>query len=64
MNNEDDKRFAITGLIIRMNDKMNRLVNLIRKQLAPENESIEDAFQDISIYGIISKIVSEDSWGK
>jgi hypothetical protein len=47
-----------------MNDKMNRLVNLIRKQLAPENESIEDAFQDISIYGIISKIVSEDSWGK
>ena len=64
MNNEDDKRFAITGLIIRMNDKMNRLVNLIRKQLAPENESIEDAFQDISIYGIISKIVSEDSCGK
>lgn len=64
MSIEDDKRFAITGLIIRMNDKMNRLVNLIRKQLAPENESVADAFQDISIYGIISRIVSKDLWGK
>ena len=61
---EDDVKFAIQALIIRMNDKMNRMLNLIRKQLTPENESLDDAFQDISIYGIIARIVEERAWGK
>ena len=61
---EDDMKFALQGLIIRMSDKMNRMLNLIRKQLTPENESLDDAFQDISIYGIIARIVEERAWGK
>ena len=56
--------FAIESLIIRMIDKMNRMLNLVRKQLTPENESLADAFQDISIYGIIARIVEERAWGK
>ena len=43
---------------------MNRMLNLVRKQLTPENESLDDAFQDISIYGIIARIVEERAWGK
>jgi uncharacterized pyridoxamine 5'-phosphate oxidase family protein len=64
MENEDDVKFALKGLIIRMNDKLNRMLNLVRKQLIPENEPLEDAFQDISIYGIIARIVKDGSWGK
>ena len=60
----DDRMFAIQGLIIRMNDKLNRMLNLVRKQMTPENEPLEDAFQDISIYGIIARIVRDGSWGK
>tara|TARA_Y100001938_G_C8062020_1_gene417883 strand:- start:881 stop:1222 length:342 start_codon:yes stop_codon:yes gene_type:complete len=64
MENEDDMKFALHGLLIRMNDKMNRMMNLVRKQLTPENEPLEDAFQDISVYGIIARIVKDGSWGK
>ena len=64
MDKEDDRGFAISGVIIRMHDKMSRMLNLVRKQLIPENEPLEDAFQDISIYGIIARIIKEGSWGK
>ena len=64
MENEDDVKFALNGLVIRMNDKLNRMLNLIRKQLTPENEPLEDAFKDISVYGIIARIVKAGSWGK
>jgi len=64
MENKDDVEFALKGLIIRMNDKLNRMLNLVRKQLTPENEPLEDAFQDISIYGIIARIVKDGFWGK
>ena len=64
MDKEDDRGFAISGVIIRMHDKMSRMLNLVRKQLTPENESLNDAFQDISIYGIIARIVEERAWGK
>tara|TARA_Y100001963_G_C6687644_1_gene403018 strand:- start:150 stop:488 length:339 start_codon:yes stop_codon:yes gene_type:complete len=61
---EDDRKFAVTSVIIRMHDKMSRMVNLIKKQLIPENEPLEDAFTDISVYGVIAKIIEEGVWGK
>lgn len=62
---EQEKKFAMTGLITRMNDKMSRLINLIViKQGKPANESIEDSFQDISVYGKISQIVMKGKWAK
>ena len=64
LKNKEDIRFSLTALSIRMNDKIQWLLNLFKKQLTPENESIEDAFQDLSVYGIIARIVSEGSWGK
>ena len=64
MEKEDDRSFAVSAVIIRMHDKMSRMLNLIKKQLIPENEPLEDAFMDISIYGIIARIIKEGSWGK
>jgi len=58
-------RLALTGLIVRMNDKINRLLNLVVKNgTTPENEPISDSFKDLSVYGIMSQIVASGKWGK
>mgnify|MGYP001298717338 CR=1 FL=1 len=62
----EDIMMSLTGLIIRMNDKVQRLLNLLVKNnnATPENESATDAFMDTSVYGIIARIVSADKWAK
>ena len=53
------------ALIVRMNDKINRLINLvIKKNEKPQNESVMDSFMDLANYAVIAKIVSEGKWGK
>lgn len=63
---DDDNRMAIIGLVIRLNDKMQRLLNLVVKQNMHKgfNESIEDTFMDISNYANIALIVKNKKWGK
>tara|TARA_Y100000310_G_C20251423_1_gene609279 strand:+ start:62 stop:487 length:426 start_codon:yes stop_codon:yes gene_type:complete len=62
---EEEKKMSLTGLIIRMNDKVQRLLNLVIKTgRNPQNESITDAFGDLSVYGIISRVVSSSKWAK
>jgi len=63
--NEDDIRLSKVGLIVRMNDKVQRLINLIVKHnREAQNEPTLDAFKDLSVYGIIAQIVSKGAWGK
>lgn len=65
LDNESDVKLSLTALIVRINDKINRLINLvINKKEKPVNEPIEDAFKDLSVYGIISQIVINGKWGK
>ena len=55
--------FGEKGLLVRTNDKMERLKNLIwNKDEDPENESIEDTWQDLSIYGAIARLVRSNRW--
>lgn len=63
---KDDIRLALVGLVVRLNDKVNRLINLVvkRPNEKPMNESVEDAFRDTSVYGIIARIVDRGKWGK
>ena len=62
---DEDKRLSTTGIIIRMNDKMQRLLNLVVKTgRSPQNESVEDAFLDLGVYSIISRIVNKGKWAK
>ena len=61
----DNRHLSITAIIIRINDKIQRLFNLVLKRKAKaQNEPVEDAFKDLSVYGIIAQIVSNGKWGK
>lgn len=55
---------ATNGLMVRMSDKLERLKNLIYKQITPNNESLEDSFVDIANYAIIALMVQRGVWAK
>ena len=63
---EDEIHLSLTGLWFRMNDKIQRLKNLLMsgRKNAVENEPMEDAFLDVSNYGIMATIVKNGKWGK
>tara|TARA_R110002020_G_scaffold61473_2_gene165365 strand:- start:2709 stop:3062 length:354 start_codon:yes stop_codon:yes gene_type:complete len=67
LDDDDDRMLALTALVIRMNDKVNRLKNIILKHKgnnAVNGETYMDAFKDLSVYGVIAQLVSEKVWGK
>ena len=63
---EDEIHLSLTGLWCRMNDKIQRLKNLLMsgRENAVEDEPLEDAYLDVSNYGIMATIVSRSKWGK
>ena len=62
---KEERRLSMIGLIVRINDKIQRLMNLIVKHnREAQNEPAMDAFKDLSVYGIIAQIVDNGKWGK
>ena len=62
---DSDVKLSLTGLWFRLNDKVQRLKQLIvlgHKDTVGESEL--DTYQDLSVYGIIAQIVSTKKWGK
>tara|TARA_R100001594_G_scaffold97288_1_gene131515 strand:- start:2972 stop:3295 length:324 start_codon:yes stop_codon:yes gene_type:complete len=55
---------SLTGLSVRMNDKIQRMLNLMLNNKEPLNESIEDTLIDIANYAVMSLIVQRKLWGK
>ena len=65
LTNDDDKKFSLTGLCIRLTDKISRLKNLIiNGKNFVKGEGMEDTFIDIANYGIIGLLVGRDKWKK
>ena len=59
-----NKKLSTTALVIRINDKIQRLLNLVvSNDRDAQNEHVEDAFKDLSVYGIIAQIVRNGKWG-
>ena len=57
---DGDVKLALTGLWFRVNDKIQRLKQLvIQNEPDTVGESITDTFQDLSVYGIIAQIVQQ-----
>ena len=51
-------KLATTALVIRINDKVQRLLNLVvSNDREAQNEPVIDAFKELSVYGIIAQIV-------
>lgn len=62
------------GLVVRLWDKMTRLMNLLGFEIRVEfvayhgekeakNESIEDTYMDMSVYSIIALLYRDGRWG-
>lgn len=62
---DDDVKLSLTGLWFRLNDKIQRLKQLVvlGKQDAV-GEAIADTYQDLSVYGIIAQLVQRGKWAK
>ena len=61
----DEVHLSLTGLWFRMNDKIQRLKNmLMSKRESAVDEPMEDAYLDVSNYGIMATIVKNGMWGK
>ena len=61
----ENKQFSLTGLCIRLTDKISRLKNLlINGRSFVEGEGMQDTFIDIANYGIIGLLVGRNKWKK
>ena len=62
----EEVKLSLTGLWFRMNDKLQRVKTLLMgdKESVVKDEPLEDAYLDVSNYGIMATIVSRDKWGK
>ena len=63
---EEEIKLSLTGLWFRMNDKLQRVKTLLMndRESAVKDEPLEDAYLDVSNYGIMATIVSRGKWGK
>jgi hypothetical protein len=65
LENQEEIKVSQTGLWFRKMDKINRLKQLVllnREDVV--NETVEDTYSDLSVYSIISQIVTRGKWGK
>ena len=62
----EEIKLSLTGLWFRMNDKLQRVKTLLLgdKKSAVKDEPLEDAYLDVSNYGIMATIVGRNKWGK
>ena len=62
----EEVKLSLTGLWFRMNDKLQRVKTLLMgdKESVVKDEPLEDAYLDVSNYGIMATIVSRDKGGK
>lgn len=62
----EEVRLSLIGLFFRMNDKIQRVKTLLlnNRKSAVKDEPVEDAYLDVSNYGIMATIVNRGKWGK
>ena len=61
----EEVKLSLTGLWFRINDKCQRLKTLLMgDRESAVDEPLEDAYLDISNYGIMATIVKNGKWGK
>jgi len=62
---ESDVKLSLVGLWFRMNDKIQRLKQLVVLGQPDEvGEPVQDTYEDLSVYGVIAQIVQRQKWAK
>ena len=63
---KEEVHLSLTGLWFRMNDKLQRVKTLLmnNRETAVKDEPLEDAYLDVSNYGIMATIVKNGKWDK
>ena len=63
---KEEIKLSLTGLWFRMNDKLQRVKTLLMndRESAVKEEPLEDAYLDVSNYGIMATLVGRGKWGK
>jgi hypothetical protein len=65
LQSKEDVKLSLTGLWFRINDKVQRLKQLVVLGEPDEvGESIQDTYEDLSVYGVIAQLVSRGKWAK
>ena len=64
LSTKEDRDLSLTGIWLRCNDKINRLRNMIKRNVKNyvQGEAMIDSFIDISNYGIIAMLVLRGKW--
>jgi hypothetical protein len=61
----EEIKLSQTGLWFRMNDKIQRLKQLVLLNREDQvGETVQDTYSDLSVYGIIAQIVIRGKWAK
>ncbi len=63
LDSDEDIKNSLSGLWFRMNDKIQRLKNIILNNRKVANEPMEDSWLDLANYAKISQLVKEGKWG-
>lgn len=53
---------ALNGLVVRMHDKLARIVHLSETEDLPSNEPLRDSFIDLANYAVIGLMVLDGTW--
>lgn len=65
LSKDEDKKLSQMGLFFRMNDKIQRIKQLVVIGTQDNvGESVEDTYKDLSVYAIIAQLVKSGKWGK
>jgi len=54
--------FGEKGVIVRLNDKIERLKTLVWNDKSPEHEKVSDTWLDVTNYGIIGLLCHRGEW--
>lgn len=61
----EDIKLSQMGLFFRMNDKIQRIKQLVvLGQKDNVGEAVDDTYQDLSVYSVIAQLVKNGKWGK
>ena len=65
LQSKEDIKLSLTGLWFRINDKVQRLKQLVVLGQPDEvGESIQDTYEDLTGYAVIAQLVQRGKWAK